>query len=405
MLVRLSLARARRAVSLVRKVAAAVDAGAATGTGSAGGAGPGPGRAKGGRAPVLKRSIEDVDFHNDRERTVAEKVLSVFDGPKQPGTLILVRHGESQWNQRKLFTGWCDVDLSDRGVREMEHAARLLLERGHSVDICYTSVLKRAIRSSWILLRELHQVYRPMIKSHLLNERMYGALEGLSKPELAKELGEEIVQKWRAGLTERPPPVSESHLHYHQNEKKYARLGIDPASIPITESLEDTIDRVTPLWDAQILPDLRAGRNVLIVAHGNSLRGIVKKIDNIATEDIQRIGVPNSIPLVYKFDTNMKPIAQRKAVFPLSGEYLEKKGLLRAALQREEEYFARVDYGAPAAAESPSVPSHMDHESLESGRNYFLEGGAAQDAASTYYQPTQSFTIQSLTLLEQKRKL
>ena len=219
----------------------------------------------------IKRSIEDVDFHNSRERTLVEKLVDLLDGPKQPGTLILVRHGESQWNQKKLFTGWCDVDLSDRGVREMEHSARLLLERGHTVDICYTSVLKRAIRSSWILLRELHQVYRPMIKSHMLNERMYGALEGLSKPELAKELGEEIVQKWRAGLTERPPPVSETHLHYHQKEKKYARLGLDLSAIPITESLQDTIDRVTPLWDAQILPDLKAGRNVLIVAHGNSL--------------------------------------------------------------------------------------------------------------------------------------
>ena len=242
-------------------------------------------------SPDLKRSIEDVDFHNDREQTFLERVATKLEGPKQPGTLILVRHGESQWNHKKLFTGWCDVDLSDVGVKEMEHAARLLVERGHTVDICYTSVLKRAIRSSWILLRELHQVYRPMIKSYMLNERMYGALEGLSKPELAKELGEEIVQRWRAGLADRPPPVSESHLHYHQKEKKYARL--DPKAIPITESLSDTIARVTPLWEAQILPDLRAGRNVLIVAHGNSLRGIVKKIDNIKTVDIQRVGIPN----------------------------------------------------------------------------------------------------------------
>lgn len=173
----------------------------------------------------------------------------------------------------------------------MEHSARLLLERGITVDICYTSVLKRAIRSAWILLRELRQVYRPMIKSHLLNERMYGALEGLSKPQLAQELGEDIVQKWRAGLLERPPPVSETHLHYHRGEKKYAHL--DPTLIPSSESLQDTIDRVTPLWDAQILPDLKGGRNVLIVAHGNSIRGIVRHLDKISTEDIQKVGIPN----------------------------------------------------------------------------------------------------------------
>jgi len=255
----------------------------------------------------LKRSLEDADFHASRDLSLLEQLAIKLEGPQQPGTLILVRHGESQWNQKKLFTGWCDVDLSDRGVKEMEHSARLLVERGHTVDICYTSVLKRAIRSSWILLRELHQVYRPMIKSYLLNERMYGALEGLSKPELAKEMGEDVVQKWRAGLVERPPPVSESHLHYHQKEKKYARL--DPSAIPITESLSDTIDRVTPLWEAQILPDLRAGRNVLIVAHGNSLRGIVKKIDNIKTEDIQRVGIPNGelAPILIRFPSPEKP--------------------------------------------------------------------------------------------------
>jgi len=287
----------------------------------------------------------------------------------------------------------------------MEHAARLLLERGHTVDICYTSVLKRAIRSSWILLRELHQVYRPMIKSYHLNERMYGALEGLSKPGLAKEVGEELVQKWRAGLIERPPPVSDAHLQKIQRERKYSRL--DSALIPKTESLQDTIDRVTPLWDEQIYPDLCAGRNVLIVAHGNSIRGIVKKIDDITTEDIQKVGIPNGIPLVYKFDAEMKPLPQRKAVPPLTGEYLEKKGLLRAALEREDERFKRVE-GYSLSSSSLAEQQPAGEHSLEGGRNYFLEGGVGWhdlNASSTYYQPTQSFAIQSLTILEQKRRL
>lgn len=273
------------------------------------------------------------------------------------------------------------------------------------MDICYTSVLKRAIRSSWILLRELHQVYRPMIKSYHLNERMYGALEGLSKPGLAKEVGEELVQKWRAGLIERPPPVSDTHLQKIQRERKYARL--ESALIPKTESLQDTIDRVTPLWDEQIYPDLCAGRNVLIVAHGNSIRGIVKKIDDITTEDIQKVGIPNGIPLVYKFDADLRPLPQRKAVPPLTGEYLEKKGLLRAALEREDERFKGVE-GYSLSSSSPAEQQSTVEYSLEGGRNYFLEGGVGWhdlNASSTYYQPTQSFAIESLTILEQKRRL
>jgi 2,3-bisphosphoglycerate-dependent phosphoglycerate mutase len=197
-------------------------------------------------------------------RTVFEKL----QGKRQPGTLILVQHGETDWNHRELFTGWVDVDLSERGIREVEHAARLLLERGYTADITYTSMLKRAIRSSWIILNEINQIYRPIIKTWRLNERMYGALEGHSKPGLAKLFGEDTIQLWRgAGLTDRPPAMLENHLYWHGRERKYADLS--SSLIPRTESLQDCIDRTIPLWISHILPDLQAGRNVMIVAHLN----------------------------------------------------------------------------------------------------------------------------------------
>lgn len=214
-------------------------------------------------------------------RGIVEKVT----GTVQPGYLILVRHGESTWNSNKTFTGWVDVDLSDRGVREIEHAARLLLEQGFTVDIAYTSRLKRAIRSTWILLRELNQIFRPVFKSYRLNERMYGALEGLSKPQMASELGAEVVQSWRSGLLARPPKMNSDHKHWHQNERKYSDLA--PEDIPVTESLQDTMERTLPLWDSRILPELLKGNNVLLVAHGNSLRGIVKHIDKLNMDEIQ----------------------------------------------------------------------------------------------------------------------
>lgn len=277
-------------------------------------------------------------YHGKEQNAYWRKLLS---GKPKPGTLILVRHGESEWNQQRRFTGWVDVDLSDLGRREVEHAAKLLVERGYTVDVAYTSMLKRAIRSSWIILKELGQVYRPAIKSWRLNERMYGGLEGLSKSELAVALGEDVVQKWRDGLIERPPPMTRAHNHWHGNEAKYKNL--DPALIPTTESLQDTIDRTVPLLQTQILPDIQAGRNVLIVAHANSLRGILKYIDSLGTLEIQKVSIPNGIPLVYKFDDKMVPIKQPKAVTPLSGYYLEKKAELRAALEKQIAYERNVN--------------------------------------------------------------
>lgn len=242
---------------------------------------------------------------------------------RAPGTLILIRHGESTLNYNKTFTGWIDSDLSERGIRETEHAARLMLERGYTVDTVYTSRLKRAIRSTWIILSVLNQIFRPVFKSWRLNERMYGALESFSKIETAIEMGENVVQEFRIGLEGRPPPMTPEHPHWHGSERKYADL--NPEDIPVTESLQDTMDRTIPLWNSRILPDLKQGKNVLIVAHANSLRGIVKHIENMSPEEITRVGIPNGIPLVYKFDRQMRPIPLEEAVKPFSGAFLEKK--------------------------------------------------------------------------------
>lgn len=178
----------------------------------------------------------------------------------------------------------------------MEHAGRLLLERGYDIDVTYTSRLKRAIRSSWILLQELNQIYRPVYKSYRLNERMYGAFEGLSKPLLAQGLGKEAIQAYRLELDCRPPAMTSTHPHWHKNERKYADL--DPWDIPVTESLQDTMDRTLPLWHTRIKPELELGNNVMVVGHGHSLRGLVRHIDQLSPEQIQAVGIPNGIPLV-----------------------------------------------------------------------------------------------------------
>lgn len=305
-----------------------------------------PGSDGSGLSSVKKRSkevsqVEDDGYSISRSGSWLHLFSKAVSLPlQQPGTLILVRHGESSWNFNKTFTGWCDVDISDLGKREVEHAARLLLERGYKVDVVYTSRLKRAIRSVWIILKELNKVHLPVFKSWRLNERMYGALEGLSKPQLALELGEQRVIEWRSGLYARPPPMDPSDRFFHGKERKYSDL--KASDIPLTESLQDTMERTLPVLETRILLDIKAGKNVLVVAHANSLRGIVKQIEGLTAEQIQCVGIPNGIPLVYKFDKGMRPVVQELAVPPLSGEFLEKKGLLRAALARETELYTRV---------------------------------------------------------------
>jgi 2,3-bisphosphoglycerate-dependent phosphoglycerate mutase len=219
--------------------------------------------------------------------------------PKQPveaGTLILVRHGESLWNANKTFTGWADPDLSERGYREVEHAARLILEGGYEIDVVFTSRLKRAIRSVWIILQEMNQVYLPVFKSWRLNERMYGALTGLCKSDTAQQLGAELVQEWRGSLKSRPPALKESDAFWPGRDRKYADLSND--EIPLTESLSDCMERCLPIWEQKIMFELRGGKNVLVVAHANTLRGLVKVIDCVSDEDIRDVAIPTGYVLL-----------------------------------------------------------------------------------------------------------
>lgn len=210
--------------------------------------------------------------------------------PVEPGTLILVRHGESVWNANKTFTGWADPDMSERGFREVEHAARLLLEGGYEIDVVFTSRLKRAIRSVWMILVEMDQTYLPVFKSWRLNERMYGALTGLCKSETAERLGAELVQEWRGSLESRPPALRPADMYWPGRERKYADLSAD--QMPLTESLKDCMDRCTPVWEQKIMYELRRGRNVMVVAHANTLRGLVKTIDSISDHDIRDVAIP-----------------------------------------------------------------------------------------------------------------
>jgi len=267
---------------------------------------------------------------------------------KEPGTLILIRHGESLWNYNKTFTGWADPDLSERGFREAEHAARLLLESGYEIDVVFTSRLKRAIRTLWIILQELNQVYIPVFKSWRLNERMYGALTGLSKTETAAQIGAELVQEWRGSLRTRPPALKPSDTYWPGRDRKHADLSA--SQIPCTESLLDCMERTAPVWEDRISYELRKGNNVMVVAHANTLRGLVKIIDNIGDDEIQSVSIPTGIPIVYKFDNiqqltpiRSEPIANGGAnQVHMNGLFLEKPGLLKEALKREEEWVNRV---------------------------------------------------------------
>eukprot|EP00522_Entomoneis_paludosa_P008110 CAMPEP_0172453534 /NCGR_PEP_ID=MMETSP1065-20121228/10807_1 /TAXON_ID=265537 /ORGANISM="Amphiprora paludosa, Strain CCMP125" /LENGTH=926 /DNA_ID=CAMNT_0013205717 /DNA_START=69 /DNA_END=2849 /DNA_ORIENTATION=+ len=291
---------------------------------------------------------------------------------KQPGTLVLVRHGESTWNANKTFTGWADADLSERGKREVEHAARLLLEGGFEIDVVFTSRLKRAIRSVWIILQEMNQVYLPVFKSWRLNERMYGALTSLCKTELAKELGADIVQEWRSSLQTQPPPVTVNHPYWPGRERKYADLRDN--QIPTTESLLDCMNRATPMWENKILYELRNGKNVMVVAHANTLRGLVKKIDNISDEEIQNVAIPTGIPIIYKFDSiqtmnSISPILsiedrQTACQQHMNGLFLEKPGLLKQALAKEAEWSQQVPGYNPTMERSSKTPMSALERSL-----------------------------------------
>jgi len=220
--------------------------------------------------------------------------------------LVLIRHGESEWNKENRFTGWIDVGLSGKGVREASAAARLLREGGYGFDIAFTSVLKRAIKTLWIILEELDLMWIPVQQSWRLNERHYGALQGLNKTETVQRHGEAQVKIWRRSYDVRPPALTPDDDRFPGRDPRYARLR--PDELPVTESLKDTIARFLPYWNQAIAPVIRDGRRVLIAAHGNSLRALVKHLDRISDDAIVELNIPTGVPLVYELNDDLTPI-------------------------------------------------------------------------------------------------
>lgn len=218
--------------------------------------------------------------------------------------LVLIRHGESVWNQENRFTGWQDVDLSEKGRAEALKGGKALREKGFAFDVAYTSVLKRAIKTLNIVLDEVDQVWLPVHKDWRLNERHYGALQGLNKSETAARHGEEQVKIWRRSYDTPPPPMDASDARHPSHDPRYK--GIDPKLLPSNESLKDTVARFLPLWNSTIAPDVKAGKNVLIVAHGNSLRALMQHLEGMTPDEIMGVNMPTGIPMMYELDANLK---------------------------------------------------------------------------------------------------
>ncbi|MGH6737169.1 MAG: 2,3-diphosphoglycerate-dependent phosphoglycerate mutase [Methyloceanibacter sp.] len=220
--------------------------------------------------------------------------------------LILLRHGESVWNRDNLFTGWTDVDLAQAGVAETKRAAALLRAHDIRFDHCFTSVLKRAIHTAWIVLDEMNLAWLPVSRSWRLNERHYGALQGRNKDQMRREVGDEQVHKWRRSYRARPPALEVTDERYPGHDPRYALIPRD--QLPLTESLEDTVARVIPYWQERVEPLLMAGRTALVAAHGTSLRGVVKYLDKISDDEIETLEIPTGKPLVYELDAGLRPV-------------------------------------------------------------------------------------------------
>ena len=220
--------------------------------------------------------------------------------------LVLIRHGESTWNLENRFTGWTDVDLTDTGVEQAKQAGRLLKAEGYDFDVAYTSVLKRATRTLWHTLDELDRTWLPVVHSWRLNERHYGGLQGLNKAETAKKYGDEQVLVWRRSYDTPPPPLDATDPRSERGDLRYAKLA--PEQIPLTECLKDTVARVLPFWNESMAPAIRSGRRLVVAAHGNSIRALVKYLDGVSDSDIVGLNIPNGIPLVYELDDELKPL-------------------------------------------------------------------------------------------------
>ncbi|AZB43114.1 2,3-diphosphoglycerate-dependent phosphoglycerate mutase [Bacillus sp. FJAT-42376] len=220
--------------------------------------------------------------------------------------LVLIRHGQSRWNVENRFTGWTDVDLSENGLQEAREAGLILKKNGFVFDVAYTSVLKRAIRTLWIVLHEMDQMWIPVHKSWKLNERHYGALQGLNKEDTAKKYGADQVLQWRRSMYERPPALLETDQRFEANDPKYK--DIKPGDFPLTENLQDTENRVLSVWHEKMVPDMKAGKRVIISAHGNTLRALMQYLDQIPPDGISNLNIPTGIPLIYELDEQLKPI-------------------------------------------------------------------------------------------------
>jgi len=220
--------------------------------------------------------------------------------------LVLLRHGESTWNKENRFTGWHDVDLSEKGREEARDAGRLMAEQKFEFDVAYTSVLKRAIRTLWSSLDEMDMMWIPVHRSWRLNERHYGALQGLNKSETAAKHGEQQVEIWRRSYDIPPPALTEEDPRHPSHDRRYASLS--PQELPLTESLKETVARFLPYWHDTIAPEITAGKRVLIVAHGNSLRALVKYLDNLSDQEITKLNIPTGVPLVYQLNDELKPL-------------------------------------------------------------------------------------------------
>ena len=220
--------------------------------------------------------------------------------------LVLIRHGESTWNLENRFTGWTDVDLTDTGVEQAKTAGRLLRNDGYDFDLAYTSVLKRATRTLWHTLDEMDRTWLPVVHSWRLNERHYGALQGLNKADTAKKYGDEQVLVWRRSYDTPPPPLEPNDTRTERGDRRYARLL--PEQVPLTECLKDTVERVLPFWNESMAPAIKAGKRIVVAAHGNSIRALVKYLDGISDSEIVGLNIPNGIPLVYELDASLTPL-------------------------------------------------------------------------------------------------
>jgi len=255
------------------------------------------------------------------------------DGLDENGhyTLVLVRHGESQWNKENRFTGWVDVPLAETGVEEAKRASNSLKSEGFSFDIMFTSFLQRAIKTGLLILEDLGLLWIPVDKDWRLNERHYGALQGLNKKETVEKHGSEQVNLWRRSYDTPPPPMSPDSPYWAGNQPQHKSLSAK--DLPSTECLKDTVARVMPWWKDVCAPAIKSGRRVLVAAHGNSLRALVKYLDGLSDEEICALNIPTAIPLVYKLDKNLKPVKAEGAYAPLSGRYLGDPEMVRNAIE------------------------------------------------------------------------